>query len=67
MAQVHRASGLRFECLQQRHFEQPKVVETYPYEALSVSTCKCGTSSDVWNRDTCYACRLTWVHHALAL
>ncbi|KAK9906836.1 hypothetical protein WJX75_008813 [Coccomyxa subellipsoidea] len=32
---VHKASGLGFECLQQRHFEQPKVVETYPYEALS--------------------------------
>lgn len=34
--QVHKASGLDFECLQERHFEAPKVVETYPYEALSV-------------------------------
>ncbi|CAL8462363.1 g1896 [Coccomyxa elongata] len=32
---VHKASGLNFECLQMRHFEQPRVVETYPYEALS--------------------------------
>ena len=34
--QVHKAGGLDFECLQDRHFEAPKVVETYPYEALSV-------------------------------
>ena len=35
--QVHVANGLDFECLQERHFEAPKVVETYPYEALSVT------------------------------
>lgn len=37
--QVHKAGGLDFECLQERHFELPKVVETYPYEGLSVSPC----------------------------
>ena len=36
--QVHKAGGLDFECLQESHFESPKVVETYPYEALSVTT-----------------------------
>ena len=37
VVQVHKAGGLDFECLKERHFEQPKVVETYPYEALAVS------------------------------
>lgn len=37
IVQVHKAGGLDFECLQERHFEQPKVVETYPYEALAVN------------------------------
>ena len=36
IVQVHKAGGLDFECLQERHFGQPKVVETYPYEALAV-------------------------------
>ena len=35
-AQVHRAGGLDFYCLEEHHFEQPRVVETYPYEAISV-------------------------------
>jgi hypothetical protein len=34
-AQVHKAGGLEFYCLEERHFE-PRVVETFPYEALSV-------------------------------
>ena len=55
-AQVHKAGGLDFECLQERHFESPKVVETYPYEALSVIThcvfctssqCQCLTSCTI--------------------
>lgn len=55
-AQVHKAGGLDFECLKESHFESPKVVETYPYEALSVTThclfctssqCQCLTSCTV--------------------
>lgn len=39
--QVHQAGGLGFECLEQRHFDIPRVVETYPYEALSVCQHPC--------------------------
>ena len=39
--QVHQAGGLYFECLEQRHFDIPRIVETYPYEALSVCQQSC--------------------------
>ncbi|CAL5227669.1 g10676 [Coccomyxa viridis] len=52
---VHKASGLDFECLQERHFEAPKVVETYPYEALSHAVA-------AWVRENADLCQVIHGH-----